>query len=608
MCGIVGYIGYQDAAPILLDELCKLEYRGYDSAGIAVKSDDSLPVIIKETGKILNLVKCTNNGKNLAGNIGIGHTRWATNGKATIINAHPHITSSKEPKNFETCDAHIIGVHNGIIENYLELKEKLENEGYAFYSETDSEVLIKLIDYYFNKFDANPLSAISKAMLAVKGSYALEIMFKDFPNEIWVARKDSPMVVGINEKESFIASDIPAILKFTKRIYTIDNLEIGKVTKGSIKFYNLNGEEVHKKTIDVTLDPALIEESGYKHFMMKEICEESSSSQRIITNYLKNDEILFNLDERIIKNLSSIIFVGSGSSFNACKISQYLFEDLVKVPVFVYKSSDFKDHKPIYNENDLIVFVSSSGESKETLEAFKSIEINRIHNIVITNKGDSSLARESNYVIDTFAGEEIAFTSTKGFTNSLLTLYLLAIYIGDKKANINKKYYLDEIKTIPSKIQKILDNQDKIQWFSTRLIAFDKALFIGRNIDYASSLEGSFKLKEICYIHSESVLSGDFINAQRRISGNDTLVFGILTQDKNNDETIKCLCEAKRKGAYIATIYKKNQIANSFVDFSYQVPEIDDYFVGSLVSIVMQLLSYYGSVAKGYNVDLGNDL
>ena len=606
MCGIVGYIGNQDAAPILLEELSKLEYRGYDSAGIAVKSDDSLPVIIKETGKILNLVNCTNNGKNLTGNIGIGHTRWATNGKATIINAHPHTSSNKEPMNFKKCDANIIGVHNGIIENFDEVKEKLIKEGYCFYSETDSEVLIKLIDYYFNKFNLDPLSAISKAMLLIKGSYALEIMFKDFPNEIWVARKDSPMVVGIKNNESFIASDIPAILKFTKRIYTIDNLEIGKVSKGSIQFFNLNGEEVKKKTSNITLDASLIEESGYKHFMMKEISEESISSQRIIDKYVKNDQILFDIDNSIIKNVSSIIFVGSGSSFNACKISQYLFEDLIKIPIFVYNSSDFRDHKPIYKDSDLFVFVSNNGESKETLEAFNLIKMNKTHNIVITNKIESSLAKGSNYIIDTFAGEEIAFTSTKGFTNSLLALYLLAIYIAEIKGSVDSRYYLNEIKTIPSKIQKILDNQDKIQRFSTRLITFNKALFIGRNIDYASSLEGSFKLKEVCYINSESVSTGDFNYSQGKLIGRNTLVFGILTQSSLNCETMKCLSEAKTQGAYIALIYKENQIVDPIIDFDYQIPQIDDYFVGSLVSVVLQLLSYYGSVAKGYNVDLGN--
>ena len=606
MCGIVGYIGNQDAAPILLEELSKLEYRGYDSAGIAVKSDDSLPVIIKETGKILNLVNCTNNGKDLTGNIGIGHTRWATNGKATIINAHPHTSSNKEPLNFKKCDANIIGVHNGIIENFDELKEKLIKEGYCFYSETDSEVLIKLIDYYFNKFNLDPLSAISKAMLLIKGSYALEIMFKDFPNEIWVARKDSPMVVGIKTNESFIASDIPAILKFTKRIYTIDNLEIGKVSKGSIKFFNLNGEEVKKKTSNITLDASLIEESGYKHFMMKEISEESISSQRIIDKYVKNDQILFNIDDSIIKKVSSIIFVGSGSSFNACKISQYLFEDLIKIPIFVYNSSDFRDHKTIYKDSDLFVFVSNNGESKETLEAFNLIKMNKTHNIVITNKIESSLAKGSNYIIDTFAGEEIAFTSTKGFTNSLLALYLLAIYIAEIKGSVGSRYYLNEIKTIPSKIQKILDNQDKIQRFSTRLITFNKALFIGRNIDYASSLEGSFKLKEVCYINSESVSTGYFNYSQGKLIGSNTLVFGILTQSSLNCETMKCLSEAKTYGAYIASIYKENEIVDPIIDFAYQIPQIDDYFVGSLVSVVLQLLSYYGSVAKGFNVDLGN--
>lgn len=603
MCGIVGYIGNKGAAPILLEGLKKLEYRGYDSAGIAVKMDNSNFIIVKETGRISNLVKLTNNGKNLYGNSGIGHTRWATNGKATLVNAHPHTSSFNEPLNFKECDAKIVGVHNGIIENSAELKQKLEINGYKLYSETDSEVLIKLIDYYFNKYNQDPFLAISKTMLRVKGSYALEIMFKSLPEEIWVARKDSPMVVGINDDESFIASDIPAILKFTKNIYSVDNFEIGKVKKGEVHFYNLNGEELLKETKKIELDSSLVEKSGYEHFMMKEIHEEPSALSEVLKRYTIENEVKFDIDEEFIKQISLITIVGCGSSYNAAKVAQYVIEDIANIPVDVKLSSEFRDHKPILRKNDLVIFISRSGETSDTLASLRLAKKENIKTIVITNDIKSSLAKEGNFVLDTCAGEEIAVTTTKCFSNDLIVLYLLAIHFAHVRDNLDEGNYLNEIRKIPSLIELILKDQSKIQWLATKLITLKKVFFIGRNTDFAISLEGSLKLKEICYIHSEAFIAGEMRHGSISLLEEGTAVIGVLTQSKILDKTLQNLLECKKYGAYIVGISTNDNNIDKMVDYSCYVPKINDHFEASLICVVLQLLSYYGSVAKGFNAD-----
>jgi len=612
MCGIVGYIGKKQAAPIILDGLAKLEYRGYDSAGIAVRSGNGDPVVVKEKGKLSNLFEMTNGGKALKGDCGIGHTRWATHGEPSKRNAHPHVSGNAKVSGSGLVEGNVVGVHNGIIENYTELKLKLESKGYEFYSDTDSEVLIKLIDYYYKKYFHTPVDAIAKTMVRVRGSYALEVMFKDYPGEIWVARKDSPIIVGVNKDEGFIASDVPAILKYTRDVYYIDNLEIGCIRGGEVHFYNLSGDEVKKQTKRIEWDVSAAEKGGYEHFMMKEIHEQPETVQNTLNSLVKNGHVdLSNcgLTDEEIKGINSITCVACGSAWHTAMVNQYVFEDLVKIPVRCELASEFRYRKPLLHKDQLIIVISQSGETADTLAALRLAKENGIKTLAIVNVQGSSIAREADHVLYTLAGPEIAVATTKAYSAQLIALYCLALRFASVKQGLDDTKYIEELNTIPAKIQQIITNPGKIQWLASKIINLKDVYFIGRGIDYAICLEGSLKLKEISYIHSEAYAAGELKHGTISLIEDGTLVIGVLTQNEILEKTLSNLVECKARGAYLmgVTTYGNYQ-AEDTLDFVSYVPQIDEHFAASLAIIPLQLLSYYVSAAKGFDVDKPRNL
>ena len=605
MCGIVGYIGKKEAAPILLEGLTKLEYRGYDSAGIAVEDDNNIVNVVRAKGRLQILKDKTNNGEDIKGHLGIGHTRWATHGEPSEENAHPHISN----------DNSVIGVHNGIIENYQELKEKLQKNGYKFFSQTDTEVAINLIDYYLKKYKIGPVDAINRCLVRIRGSYALEVIFKDYPGRIYVARKDSPMIIGIKGDESFIASDVPAILKYTNEVYYIENLEMACVEGGKVEFYDLNGDIVNREPVKVELDPQSAEKGGYEHFMMKEIHEQPKVIKDTINSIIKDDCIdLSNagLTKETIKDINQIIFVACGSAYHVGVVGQYLVEDFSRIPTRVELASEFRYRNPILDKKDLVVIISQSGETADSLAALRMAKERGAKTLGIVNVVGSSIAREADNVLYTLAGPEIAVATTKAYSTQLIAVYCLAIEFGAVKGLIEKERYfelINEIKTIPEKVEKILEDKERIQWFASKFSHIKDAFFIGRGIDYAISLEGSLKMKEISYVHSEAYAAGELKHGTISLIEDGTLVIGILTQPEIVEKTISNLVEVKSRGAYtvgLTTIGNFN--IEDTVNFTIYTPKIDSHFATSLAVVPLQLLGYYISCAKGLDVDKPRNL
>ncbi|MBR6253699.1 MAG: glutamine--fructose-6-phosphate transaminase (isomerizing) [Clostridia bacterium] len=605
MCGIVGYIGKNEAAPILLDGLTKLEYRGYDSAGIAVEDENNVVNVVRAKGRLQILKDKTNNGENIKGHLGIGHTRWATHGEPSEENAHPHISN----------DNSVIGVHNGIIENYQELKEKLQKNGYKFFSQTDTEVAINLIDYYLKKYKIGPVDAINRCLVRIRGSYALEVIFKDYPGKIYVARKDSPMIIGIKGDESFIASDVPAILKHTNEVYYIDNLEMACVEGGKVEFYDLNGDVVKREPVKVELDPQSAEKGGYEHFMMKEIHEQPKVIKDTINSIVKDDHIdLSNvgLTQDAIKNINQIIFVACGSAYHVGVVGQYLVEDLARIPSRVELASEFRYRNPILDKKDLVVIISQSGETADSLAALRMAKERGAKTLGIVNVVGSSIAREADNVLYTLAGPEIAVATTKAYSTQLIAVYCLAIEFGAVRGLVEREKYfglIEEMKTIPDKVEKILEDKERIQWFASKFSHIKDAFFIGRGIDYAISLEGSLKMKEISYVHSEAYAAGELKHGTISLIEDGTLVIGILTQPDIVEKTISNLVEVKSRGAYtvgLTTIGNFN--IEDTVNFTIYTPKIDSHFATSLAVVPLQLLGYYISCAKGLDVDKPRNL
>lgn len=612
MCGIVGFVGKHKAAPILLESLSMLEYRGYDSAGLAVRDGDKLAEVVKAKGRLVNLAEKTDNGEALEGNCGIGHTRWATHGEPSQKNAHPHVSGNCTGSGSGPVESEVVGVHNGIIENYLELKAKLERHGYTFYSNTDTEVVIKLIDYYYNKYTHTCVDALAKTMVRVRGTYALEVMFRDHPNEIWVARKDSPMIIGVNEGESFIASDVPAILKHTRNVYYIDNLEVACIKAGEVHFYNLDGDEIQKKLHQITWDVQSAEKGGYEHFMMKEIHEQPEAIRNTMNSVIKNDHIDLTevgLTDEDIKAFKSITIVGCGSAWHTGVVNQYVFEDLAKIPVRTELASEFRYRKPLLSKDQLIIVISQSGETADTLAALRLAKENGVKTLAIVNVVGSSIEREADYVFHTLAGPEIAVATTKAYSCQLMALYCLAVKFGVVRENIDEEYYINELKSIPDKVSRTIENEERIQWFSSKLTGLHDIFFIGRGIDYAICLEGSLKLKEISYIHSEAYAAGELKHGTISLIEDGTLVIGLLTQSELLEKTMSNMVECKARGAYLmgVTVYG-NYSAEDSLNFVIYVPQVDDHFAASLAIIPLQLLSYYVSVGKGLDVDKPRNL
>ncbi len=610
MCGIVGFTGRQQAAPILLDGLSKLEYRGYDSAGLAVRNNEEMAEVVKSKGRLSNLIEKTDSGNALAGTCGIGHTRWATHGEPSQTNAHPHVSGNCTGSGSGAVESEVVGVHNGIIENYTELKEKLMRHGYCFYSQTDTEVVIKLVDYYYKKYKLGPIDAIAKTMVRVRGSYALELMFKDYPGEIWVARKDSPMIIGISDGETYVASDVPAILKYTRNVYYIGNLEFAKLVPGEAHFYNLDGDEISKETTEIKWDAQAAEKSGFEHFMMKEIHEQPKAVADTLRSVIKDGAIdlsVVGLTDEAIKEISSIYIVACGSAWHVGMANQYIFEDLAQIPVRVELASEFRYRKMPLDKNALAIVVSQSGETADTLAALRLAKEKGIRTLAVVNVVGSSIAREADNVFYTLAGPEISVATTKAYSAQLAACYCLAVQFAKVRGEITDEqysYYIEQLLTIPVKIEKVLEDKERLQWFASKYANAQDIFFIGRGVDYAICLEGSLKLKEISYIHSEAYAAGELKHGTISLIEDNTLVIGVLTQNELYEKTVSNMVECKSRGAYLMGLapYGKYEVEDT-CDFVTYVPKVDEHFAASLAVVPLQLLGYYVSVAKGLDVD-----
>ena len=605
MCGIVGFTGEHQAAPILLDGLSKLEYRGYDSSGIAVRDGSKDAEVLKAKGRLKILAEKTNGGKSVKGTCGIGHTRWATHGEPSETNAHPHVSD----------DGNVVAVHNGIIENYQELKSKLVRKGYTFYSETDTEVAVKLVDYYYKKYSGVPVEAVNHAIIRIRGSYALVMMFKDFPEEIYVARKDSPMILGVADGESYIASDVPAILKYTRNVYYIGNQEMARVRKGEITFYNLDGDEIEKECKTIEWDAEAAEKGGYEHFMMKEIHEQPKVVADTLNSVLKDGVIDLSevgLSDDEIKNISAIQIVACGSAYHVGMVGQYVLEDLARIPVRVELASEFRYRNPILDKNTLVIVISQSGETADSLAALREAKARGIKTLGIVNVVGSSIAREAENVFYTLAGPEISVATTKAYSTQLIAMYTLAVQFAKIRGQITEEQYagyIADMQQIPEKIERILEDKERIQWFAAKQMNAKDVFFVGRGIDYAICMEGSLKMKEISYIHSEAYAAGELKHGTISLIEDGTLVIGVLTQSALFEKTVSNMVECKSRGAYLMGLTTAgNYNIEESADFTVYIPETDEHFATSLAVIPLQLMGYYVSVAKGLDVDKPRNL
>lgn len=605
MCGIVGFTGMQPAAPVLLDGLSKLEYRGYDSAGLAVRNGSSDVEIVKARGRLRVLAEKTNNGAALTGTCGVGHTRWATHGEPSEANAHPHCSD----------DHNVVGVHNGIIENYQELKDKLLRKGYTFYSETDTEVAVKLVDYYYKKYEHTPVDAINHAMVRIRGSYALALMFRDYPEEIYAARKDSPMILGIADGEAYLASDVPAILKYTRTVYYIGNMETGRLQKGRITFYNLDGDEIEKEPTEISWDAEAAEKGGFEHFMMKEIHEQPRAVRDTLNSILSDGKISLDevgFSEQEIREISQIYIVACGSAWHVGMAAQYVIEDLARIPVRVELASEFRYRKILFPSNALAIVISQSGETADSLAALREAKACGVKTLAIVNVVGSTIAREADHVFYTLAGPEIAVATTKAYNTQLIASYVLALEFARIRGVLDEAGYarmLTELQALPAKMERLLEDKERIQWFASKQSSARDAFFIGRGIDYAIGLEGSLKMKEISYIHSEAYAAGELKHGTISLIDRGILVVGILTQQDLYEKTVSNMLECKSRGAYLMalTTYGNYNIEDS-ADFVIYIPKTDAHFMASLAVIPLQLLGYYVSVAKGLDVDKPRNL
>lgn len=605
MCGIVGYVGPRQAGRILLDGLSRLEYRGYDSAGIAVRDNDKPIEIVKAKGRLKVLAEKTNNGDALKGTTGIGHTRWATHGEPSVTNAHPHRSN----------DSSVVAVHNGIIENYQEIKDKLTRHNYTFYSETDTEAFVNLIDYYYKKYSMGPIDAISKAMVRVRGSYAIAVMFRDYPNEIYAARKDNPMIIGVKDGASYLASDVPAILNYTRSIYYIDNMEIARLTPGEVTFFNIDGDEVEKEPVEIKWDAKAAEKDGYEHFMIKEIHEQPQAVRDTINSLVKDGRIDFTeagLTDDVIKKIRCIYIVSCGSSYHVGVAARYNIEKLAGIPVHVELASEFRYRDMPMDPESLFIVISQSGETADTLAALRLAKEQGLSTLAIVNVIGSTIAREADHVIYTVAGPEIAVATTKAYSAQLIVTYLIAIQFALVREKIDQERYealLTEMQTLPKKITRIFEDTERIQWFAAKHSNDQDIFFIGRGLDYGISMEGSLKLKEVSYIHSEATAAGELKHGTISLIENGTLVVGILTQNNLIEKMLSNMEEVKSRGAYVLGLttygnYKTEEVA----DFTIYIPRTEEIFTPSLAIIPLQLLAYYISVSRGLDVDKPRNL
>lgn len=601
MCGIVGYIGEKQAAPIILDGLAKLEYRGYDSAGMAVYDGKKIN-ITKSVGRLKVLENLTKGGETMPGTCGIGHTRWATHGVPNNVNAHPH---------FNTAET-IAVVHNGIIENYLQLRQKLTSRGYHFISETDTEVLAHLLDYYYK---GNPLEAITKVLHRVEGSYALGIIFADCPDQLFAARKDSPLIVGQNEEGCFIASDVPAVLRYTRKVYYVDNQEVVRLRADHMHFYTVDEEEIQKDPVTIEWDANAAEKGGYEHFMLKEMYEQPKTVTDTLMPRIRDNDIIIdelNMTDEELRALKKIHIVACGSAYHAGVTGKYVIEGIARIPVEVDLASEFRYRNPILEEEALVIVISQSGETADTLAALRESKARGAKVLGIVNVVGSSIAREADNVMYTWAGPEIAVATTKAYSAQLIALYLLAMKLGKVHGRLDEETFasmLGDLKCLPDQIELLLNNKQNIQKFANRYIGAKDVFFIGRGIDYAISLEGSLKLKEISYIHSEAYAAGELKHGTISLIEEGTLVAAVSTQPELYAKTISNMVEVKARGAFVlAVTCEENKAIEKAADYVIYIPETNPYFANSLAIIPLQLFGYYVSVGKGCDVDKPRNL
>ncbi|MDO4621563.1 MAG: glutamine--fructose-6-phosphate transaminase (isomerizing) [Eubacteriales bacterium] len=604
MCGIVGYVGQKQAAPILLHGLGKLEYRGYDSAGLAVREGEEITVV-KAKGRLAELSNKTADGQAVPGNCGIGHTRWATHGEPSEINAHPHVSDG----NF------VVGVHNGIIENYQELREKLLNHGYKFYSQTDTEVAVKLVDYYYKKYLGTPIDAINHAQVRIRGSYALALMFKDYPNEIYAARKDSPMIIGTTEDGSFLGSDVPAILNYTRNVYYVGDMEVARLTASDVTFFNLDGDQIEKEQKVIEWDAESAEKGGFEHFMMKEIHEQPKAVQDTLSAYLKDghaDLSAAELDTEILKNIERMYIVACGSAYHVGMVGKYVIESMADIPVEVDLASEFRYRDPKLVKNSIVIIISQSGETADSLAALRLAKKKGIPTLAIVNVVGSSIARDADHVMYTYAGPEISVATTKAYSAQLIAVDLIALAAAAAKEVISDEREAELVKALqalPEQIEKVIENKERLQWFTSKFANEKDAFFIGRGIDYAIGLEGSLKMKEISYIHSEAYAAGELKHGTISLIEEGTLVIGIMTQDALFEKTRSNMVEVKSRGAYLMALTENGHYSiEDTADFVVYIPKTEPYFAPSLAVIPLQLMGYYLSLARGLDVDKPRNL
>ena len=601
MCGIVGYIGREEAAPILLDGLSRLEYRGYDSAGIAVYDGEKIEMV-KSKGRLKVLSELTHDGATLPGTLGIGHTRWATHGEPSDVNAHPHMNK----------DESIVVVHNGIIENYLKLKRKLEKQGYEFISDTDTEVIAHLLDYYYQ---GNPLQAVTKVMHRMEGSYALGIIFRDHPDELYAVRKDSPLIAGRTEGGCIIASDVPAVLKYTRDVVYMENEEIARMTRDSLEFFNVDEEPVEKELVKIDWDVNAAEKGGYEHFMLKEMYEQPKAITDTFSPRLKDGKIVIeelNMSPEEIREVGKIMIVACGSAYHTGVTAKYVFEGLARIPAEVDLASEFRYRDPILDEKTLVVIISQSGETADSLAALREAKRKGARVLGIVNVVGSSIAREADNVMYTWAGPEIAVATTKAYSAQLIALYLLAMKFAYDRGELDEAglgEMIEEMKALPAQVEMALNNRERIQRFANRYLAAKSIFFIGRGVDYAISLEGSLKLKEISYIHSEAYAAGELKHGTISLVEEGTLVAAVLTQKDLYKKMISNIVEVRTRGAFVMAVTNEDDTqVEKAADYVIYIPETNKYFTNSLAIIPLQLFAYYIAVGRGCDVDKPRNL
>lgn len=604
MCGIVGYIGKSQAAPILLDGLGRLEYRGYDSSGIAVFDGEKIQSA-KSKGRLKVLSELTHDGAKMPGTIGIGHTRWATHGEPSDVNAHPHFNK----------EGTIAIVHNGIIENYLKIKKRLVEKGYEFVSDTDTEVVVHLLDYYYKEDQTDPLQTIAKVMYHLDGSYALGILFMDHPEHVYAVRKDSPLIVGIGKDGNLIASDVPAVLKYTRDVFFIQNEEIVKLSEDEIHFYNSDCEEIQKESKHIDWDENAAEKGGYEHFMLKEIYEQPKTVRDTFTPRLKDGKIVIEelgMTDEEIRRVGRIRIVACGSAYHVGVSVKYIFEGMARIPVEVDAASEFRYRNPILEENELVVIISQSGETADSLAALREAKARGARTLGVVNVVGSSIAREADQVMYTWAGPEIAVATTKAYSAQLIAMYLLAVKFAHVHGKINDREvaaYINDLQKLPEQIEMLLNNKERLQKFANRYIAAHDVFFIGRGLDYAISMEASLKLKEISYIHSDAYAGGELKHGTISLIEEGKLVGAILTQPDLYKKTMSNIVEVRTRGAFILAVTNEENVEiEKIADYVIYIPQTNPYFANSLAIIPLQLFAYYVAVGKGCDVDKPRNL